>query len=123
MISSRSSLAILIAFGLATAAAQQPAIPRPDGSSLAPSQIDGTVTELMASAHVTGVGLAVFHDGKVAYLHAYGLRDTEKSLPLTPDSIMTSASLSKAAFATVVMKLVEQGVLDIDKPVYEYLPK
>jgi len=77
----------------------------------------------MASAHVTGVGLAVFHDGKIAYLHAYGLRDTEKSLPLTPESIMTSASLSKAAFATVVMRLVQEHVLALDKPVYQYLPK
>src|SRR6185312_17072903 len=35
---------------------------------------------------------------------------------------MTSASLSKAAFATVVMRLVQQRKLDLDKPVYQYLP-
>ena len=57
------------------------------------------------------------------YLKAYGVRDKEKNLPLTPDSVMTSASLSKSAFATVVMQLVEEGVLNLDKPVYQYLPK
>jgi CubicO group peptidase (beta-lactamase class C family) len=36
---------------------------------------------------------------------------------------MTSASLSKAAFATVVMRLVQEGKLNLDKPIYEYLPK
>jgi CubicO group peptidase (beta-lactamase class C family) len=36
---------------------------------------------------------------------------------------MTSASLSKAAFATVVMRLVQEDVLDLDKPIYQYLPK
>jgi len=36
---------------------------------------------------------------------------------------MTSASLSKAVFATMVMRLVHEGVLDLDKPIHQYLPK
>jgi len=123
MLSSRSSFAIVLAFGLASAAAQQASVRSPDGSLLASSQIDSTVTQLMQSARVTGIGLAVFHDGKIAYLHAYGLRDTDKGLPLTADSVMTSASLSKAAFATVVMRLAQENLLNLDKPVYQYLPK
>jgi CubicO group peptidase (beta-lactamase class C family) len=77
----------------------------------------------MEAAHVTGAGIALFHHGKVAYLKTYGLRDTEKNLPLTPDSVMTSASLSKTAFATMVMRLVQERILDLDKPIQEYLPK
>jgi CubicO group peptidase (beta-lactamase class C family) len=77
----------------------------------------------MEAAHVTGVGVAVFHKGRIAYLKTYGLRDTEKGLPFTPDSVMTSASLSKAAFATMVMRLVQERVLDLDKPIHQYLPK
>lgn len=77
----------------------------------------------MQAAHVTGAGIALFRDGKVAYLRAYGLRDVEKNLPLTPDSVMTSASLNKAAFATMVMRLVQAGALDLDKPIGQYLPK
>lgn len=97
------------------------AIRRVDGNSIAPAQIDAKVSELMRAAHVTGAGIALFNNGKIAYLKAYGLRDSEKNLPLTPDSVMTSASLNKAAFATVVMRLVQQGALDLDKPVYQYL--
>ncbi|MFZ0792512.1 MAG: serine hydrolase [Candidatus Korobacteraceae bacterium] len=104
-------------------AAQQASIKRLDGSTISAAEIDATVTRLMNAAEVPGVGIAIFNDGKVAYLKTYGLRDKEKNLPLTPDSIMTAASLTKAAFATVVMELVEQGVLDLDKPVYQYLPK
>jgi len=77
----------------------------------------------MRAGEVTGVGIAIFHDHKVAYLKTYGLRDKEKNLPLTPDSVMTAASLSKAAFATMVMELAEEGVIDLDKPLYAYLPK
>jgi CubicO group peptidase (beta-lactamase class C family) len=106
----------------ATAAAQ-PAISRPDGRNLTPAQVDSTVNRLIESAHVTGAGVALFHDGKVVYLKAYGLRDTERNLPLTPDSVMTAASLTKSAFATVVMRLVQRGALDLDKPIEKYLGK
>lgn len=123
MIPMRLTLVLTCALGLASAAPRQPAIPRPDGSRIAAAQVDATVTQLMASAHVTGVGVAIFHDSKIAYLHAYGLRDTEKKLPLTPDSVMTSASLSKSAFAVLVMRLVQQHVLSLDKPIAAYLPK
>ena len=74
-------------------------------SSQPSSQIDAEVTRLMTAARVTGTGVAVFENGKIAYLKAYGYRDTEKGLPLTANSVMTSASLSKAAFATMVMRL------------------
>ena len=98
-------------------------ITRLNGSTITQQQVDATVNQLLEAAHVTGAGIAVFEDGRIAYLKAYGLRDTEKRLTLTPDSVMTSASLSKAAFATVVLRLVQQHKLDLDKPVYQYLPK
>jgi CubicO group peptidase (beta-lactamase class C family) len=98
-------------------------ITRLDGSTITHQQADATINHLLEAAHVTGAGIAVLEGRRIAYLKAYGLRDTEKRLPLTPDSVMTSASLSKAAFATVVMRLVQQRKLDLDKPVYQYLPK
>jgi CubicO group peptidase (beta-lactamase class C family) len=95
---------------------------RLDGTTITQKQADETVTHLLEAAHVTGAGIAVFHQGRIQFVKAYGLRDTEKRLALTPDSVMTSASLSKAAFASVVMRLVQEGTLDLDKPVYQYLP-
>ncbi len=105
------------------AAAQESAIKRLDGSKITPSEIDATVTRLMQAAEVTGVGLAIFNNGKVAYLKGYGFREKEKNLPLTPDSVMTAASLTKPTFDYMVMQLVDEKVLDLDKPVYQYLPK
>jgi CubicO group peptidase (beta-lactamase class C family) len=77
----------------------------------------------MQAAHVTGAGIALFNHGTLVYLKAFGFRDTQKHLPLTPDSIMTAASLTKPVFATVVMRLVHERVIDLDEPVYEYLRK
>jgi len=115
-------LTVTALLGVSTAAAQ-PSIRRLDGSSITPAEIDATVTRLMRAAEVTGVGLAVFNDGKIAYLKAYGVRDKEKNLPLTEDSVMTAASWSKVAFAYMVLQLVDEKILDLDKPVYQYLAK
>jgi CubicO group peptidase (beta-lactamase class C family) len=105
------------------AAGQQSAITRLDGSTISAAEIDATVTRLMKGAEVVGAGMAVFDHGKIAYLKAYGFRDKEKNLPLTIDSVMSAASLSKVAFGYLAMQLVDEGALDLDKPVYQYLPK
>jgi len=103
--------------------AQQRAIVRLDGSTISPSQIDATVTHLMQSAEVTGVAIAILKDGKIAYLKAYGLRDKERNLPLSTDTVMSAASISKSAFAYLVMKLIDAKALEMDRPVYQYLSK
>ena len=78
------------------------------------------VTSLMKAAEVPGVAIARISHGRVASMKAYGFRDVEHRLPLNPDTIMTAASISKAAFAYLCMKLVDDGVLDLDKPVITY---
>jgi len=96
---------------------------RLDGSAISTARIDSTVTRLLDAAHVESVGIAIFNDARVVYQHAYGVRDKAAALPLTPDSVMTAASLSKPAFAYLVMQLIDERKLDLDRPVHEYLPK
>src|SRR5215813_1758607 len=116
-------VAVIAAYLGLSAAAGKTDIKRLDGSRIATAQIDATVTRLMTAAEVTGVSVAILNDGEVAYLKTYGVCDKEKNLPLTPDSIMTGASLTKVAFAYMVMQLVQEKRLNLDKPVYQYLPK
>jgi len=114
---------LLFAICVATLNAQQTSVTRLDGTTIASAQIDAAVARSMNAARVTGAGIAIFNRGRIVYLKAYGFRDTANRLPLTPASVMTAASLSKSAFATMVMTLVHDGRIDLDKPVYEYLPK
>jgi CubicO group peptidase (beta-lactamase class C family) len=127
MILPNALAAIVSLLGFSLAIAQQPLAPttilRLDGSSLTSTEVDATLTRLMKNANVTGVGIVVFHDGKISYIKAYGQSDTEKGLALTPDTVMPAASMTKAAFATEVMLLVQKGVLDLDVPIQQYLPK
>jgi CubicO group peptidase (beta-lactamase class C family) len=81
------------------------------------TELDSKVSQLMNAAHVTGLGLAVLHEGKIVYLKAHGVRDRKDGARLTEHSSMCGASLAKAIFAAVVMQLVEEGVLDLDQPV------
>lgn len=99
------------------------AVKRLDGSAITPAEIDATAIRLMKAAEVTGLGLAIIEEGKIAYLKAYGVRDKEKNLPLTVGSAMSAASFTKVVFAYTVMRLVDEGRLDLDKPVHRYLPK
>ena len=119
-----SYIAVLSIVVFATAAAaRQSVIARLDGGKLTPAQIDSSVNRLIQAAHVRGAGIALFHGGKIVYLKTYGMRDSGKNLPLTPDSVMNAASLTKAAFATVVMRLVQRGELNLDEPIEQYLGK
>jgi CubicO group peptidase (beta-lactamase class C family) len=117
------SMTLTIVVGSLSAFAQQASVTRLDASKISPSQIDIAVTQLMEAAHVTGVGIAILDDDKVVYLKTYGVRDKERHLPLTPDSVMTAASLTKPAFAAMVLQLVHERTIELDRPVYEYLPK
>jgi CubicO group peptidase (beta-lactamase class C family) len=104
----------LMLTAVSLAASQESAVKRLDGSTIRAVEIDGTVARLMKAAEVTGAGIAIFNDGKITYLKAYGFRDKEKNLPLTVDSVMSAASFSKVAFAFLVMELVDDGVLDLE---------
>jgi CubicO group peptidase (beta-lactamase class C family) len=76
----------------------------------------------MAQTGAKGLAIAVVEDGQVALVRSYGVRNA-KGDPLTPNTIMYGASLTKAAFGHLVMQLVDEGRLDLDTPISRYLPK
>ncbi len=121
----RTGIQWLIAITLSglVAAAPKLAVKRLNGSTITSNEIDETVLRLMRAAEVTGAGVTLLNNGRAAYSKAYGLRDVEKQLPLTEDSVMAGASLSKVAFTYLVMQLIADKTLDLDRPVQQYLPK
>ncbi|HEY3929498.1 MAG TPA: serine hydrolase [Candidatus Koribacter sp.] len=116
---------LLLAFLLTSSAVTiaQAAVHRLDGSTISPDQIDATVTRLMKAGEVPGLSLAVINNGKIVYLKTYGYRDVGKKLPYDTDTIVYAASFTKVAFTYTVLQLVQDKVIDLDKPVYQYLPK
>lgn len=107
---------LLIGLILTTALAQTR---QPD---LNPRQIDQFIESRMDSAHVPGLSIAIIRHNKLYYSQGYGLTKADSTQRVSPATIFDAASLSKPVFAYAVLQLVEQGVIDLDKPMYEYLP-
>src|SRR5262245_57311310 len=108
---------------LLAAPASSQALRRLDGAALDAAAIDSQVQGLMASDGVTGLGLALIRNGNAVFQKSYGLRDRERNLPLQPDTVMYGASLTKAAFAWMVMQLVDEGRIALDRSIGDYLPR
>ncbi|WP_137171487.1 serine hydrolase [Massilia sp. HP4] len=84
---------------------------------------DRDIEALMARGKVVGLALAVIDDGQVTRVSAYGKRNLERDLPLLPDTVMYGASLTKTAFAYMLLQLASEGRLDLDAPLTKLLPK
>jgi CubicO group peptidase (beta-lactamase class C family) len=121
------SLRVKILFGLLLLCglvfAQQGPIQRIDGSTTTIQAIDSTILRLMSAAKVTGVGLAIINDNRIVYEKAYGYKNLESKELLDDSTIFYGASLSKAVFMYLCLVLVRQGILNLDKPLYQYLDK
>lgn len=87
-----------------------------------PATIDPFITRVMDSANVPGLSIAIIQKGKLAYSQGYGLTKADSTQRVTSATIFDAASLSKPVFAYAVLQLVEEGLLNLDKPLYEYLP-
>jgi CubicO group peptidase (beta-lactamase class C family) len=100
----------------ASGSAQQPAgKPSLEG-------LDAFIAQTMKDWKVPGLALAVVQDGKVMFSRGYGLRDLDKKLPVTPKTLFAIGSITKSFTVTTLGMLVDEGKLDWDKPVRDYLP-
>lgn len=84
---------------------------------------DGEVRRLMAREGVEGLALAVIDRGQVRSVRTWGRRNVDRNLPLTPQTVMYGASLTKTAFAYMLLQLVDEGRLDLDAPLPALLPR
>ncbi|MEI9908326.1 MAG: serine hydrolase domain-containing protein [Bacteroidota bacterium] len=102
---------------------QDKLVTRLDGSKISSAEIDTTVKRLMNAANVQGLNLAILNNKKTVFIKSYGFRNKPMNTLLDTSTIVYGASFSKAVFGYLVMKLVEEKILDLDKPLYQYLEK
>jgi CubicO group peptidase (beta-lactamase class C family) len=86
-----------------------------------PKELESLVQEQMETWSVPGLAVAVLHDG-VMEEWGFGVASIDTSLPVTPDTLFQIGSITKVVTATVIMKLVDEGRLDLDAPVRRVLP-
>lgn len=92
------------------------------GKQISTAEMDRFLREQMDSLQLPALSIAIINDGKIAYHRTLGVADINTGVRVNDQSVFEAASLSKPVFAYWVMKMAEKGKLDLDKPLYQYLP-
>ena len=103
--------------------AQGQTITKLDKSKISFASLDRKIQALMKAANVQGLAVTVFNNHEPVYNKTFGYKRIDTKEPIKTNTNIYGASLSKPVFAVLVMKLVEEGILDLDKPLQDYLPK
>ena len=85
-------------------------------------KIDGFVGAEMDHFGTSGVAVSVVYDDVVLFSKGYGVREVDKTDPITPDTVFSLASMSKPISGTAVAHLVAKGVIAWDEPVHDHVP-
>ncbi len=88
-----------------------------------PTEFDARVPELMARHRVPGVAVVGIETRRVAWERYYGLANATTREPVTATTLFEAASMSKPTGAHGALKLVEQGRLELDRPLRHYLER
>jgi CubicO group peptidase (beta-lactamase class C family) len=112
-------IASLLLFGCALAT--QPVAIGADLPSLA--GFDSLTNDAIKAWEVPGMAIAIVKNGEVVFAQGFGLRDVERKLPVTPRTLFAIGSCTKAFTTFVMGTLVDQGKLEWDTPVRNYIPE
>ena len=80
-----------------------------------------SIHKALADSNLTSIAVAVARDGEIIWEQGFGLADRENRTPATEHTLYSVASVSKPITATGLMVLVQQGKIDLDKPLDDYL--
>lgn len=86
------------------------------------AKVDRVMESFVANGKLAGGIVIVAHQGKIGYFNTYGHRNVEASEPMTRDTIFRIYSMTKSITTAAALILYEQGKLDLDAPVYRYIP-
>ena len=77
----------------------------------------------MRKAGVPALSIALVDDQQLVWAEGFGYADRERHIPATPETVYQIGSITKVVNALAVMQLVEQGRMDLDRPITDYLPE
>lgn len=92
-----------------------------NGHTVPLDSLDNYLDQKMSDYNIPGLSIAILNGGEAVYHRTLGYANLEEQIPVTENTIFEAASISKSVFAFFVMKYVEEGKLDLDRPLFEYL--
>jgi len=88
----------------------------------AATDLDTIIRNNLKQQRIPGAAVALVHEGRVIFSRCYGYADTEKKVPITEDTYFMAGSLTKSLTALAVQKLIEQGKIDPNADIKNYIP-
>ena len=86
------------------------------------SKLENYIHTYMEYYKIPGVSLAIIKDKQVVYHNTFGYKNATTKEPVTEETLFEAASITKPVFGFVVLSLAEKEIIDLDKPLYQYLP-
>jgi N-acyl-D-amino-acid deacylase len=99
----------------------QPQIPITGAAVQGMTSYDQTITDFMRKFSIPGGAVAVMRAGRLIYARGFGYADVENKTPVQPDALFRIASVSKPITSAAIMKLVEEGRLELDDRVAPFI--
>jgi CubicO group peptidase (beta-lactamase class C family) len=96
-------------------------IRRLDSSEITIDELEVKISSLMEKANVTGLAISILNDNQIIYRNAFGYANYDRKTSLQINHLFYGASFSKAVFGYLISVLANEGVIDLDKPLQEYL--
>ncbi len=113
-------LSRLVVSGLAFILAAPPAVAATDIDQDTLADFEADMESVRSALGIPGMAAAVVADGQVIWAQGFGYADIENDIETTPHTPFGLASVTKPIAATLIMQLVEEGLIDLDAPVAEY---
>lgn len=86
------------------------------------ARLEKSIPPLMKEGDVPGLAIALIRNGELVWQGSFGVKNVKTNEPVKEDTVFEAASLSKPVFAYAVLKLMDAGKFDIDKPLNQYRP-
>lgn len=112
-------LSLILALPLS---AQTDSIQLPHGAKVSSQQLDQFLQQKMQQLQIPGLSFALIQGQQIVYQRSFGVAKVGDTKPLQATALFDAASLTKTVFAYLTLRLVAQGVLELDTPLYRYLP-
>lgn len=102
--------------------AQNTLVKGTNNTKINPTELTSMIEGIREKEGIPGITIALINKNEVVYHEVFGVSNAKTKVPIDKQSIFEAASLSKPIFAYFVMKMVELGKIELDKPLYQYLP-
>lgn len=118
-----SGLTIMLLLSACATAPQKPDQVKGDDYSYARQKLSWLIDKKMTEQDTVGLSIALVDDQRVVWSSGFGYSDDKNKIESSEHTIYRAGSVTKLFTATAVMQLAEQGKIDIDRPLQEYLPE